>query len=135
MVSHRLHFMPRFGRDQAHRKAMMRNLVTSLIRHERILTTHTKAKFTQKYAERVIRYAKRGNIGARRRAAAIVNQSDELKKLYNVLVPRYTWRPSGFTRVIKVGRRRGDAAPVSFVEFIDRPGELRPVALCTPQTW
>ena len=135
MVSHRLKFAPKMGRDYAHRRAMLRNMVTSLIQHERILTTHTKAKYAQRFAEKMVAYAKKQNIHSRRSIQAFVKGEEAQEKLYHVLSQRYQFRPSGFTRVIHAKRREGDNAPLSYLEFVDRPGELRPSRIVTPQSY
>lgn len=135
MVSHRLKFLPRLGRDGAHRRALFRNLVTSLILHERVLTTHTKAKAAQRYAEKMVAHAKAGDMRSKVKARAFVVGKDAQQKLFRTLTQRYAFRPSGFTRVIHVKNRQGDNAPLSYLEFVDRPGELRPARICTPQTW
>lgn len=135
MVSHRLKSLPRLGRDAAHRRALFRNMVTSLIMHERILTTHTKAKAAQRFAERMVKHAKAGGVHDQVAARAFVVGVDAQRKLFRTLAPRYLYRPSGFTRVVHAKNRDGDNAPLSYLEFIDRPGEIRPARLCTPQTW
>lgn len=135
MVSHRLKFAPRLGRDSAHRRAMLRNMVTSLIKHERIMTTHQKAKYAQRYAEKMVAYAKQGTLQGRRAAQSFVVGEEAQQKLFRVLGERYAYRPSGFTRVIHLKRRDGDNAALSYLEFVDRPNELRPSRICTPQTF
>ena len=110
----------KLGRDQSHRKAMFRNMVTSLLEHERIETTHAKAKELRGVAERMITLGKRGDLHARRQAAAYIRSKDVTSKLFDELADRYRDRPGGYTRVIKVGTRVGDAAPMSIIELVDR---------------
>jgi len=116
----------KFGRTWEHRLAMLRNMVTSLINHERIRTTTPKAKSLQPYAEKLIKFAKRGTIHDKNLAAAIVREQGALMKLFDVLGPRYAGRSGGYTRVLKLAEnRKGDNAPMAYIEFIDRDGELR----------
>ena len=96
----------------------MRNLATSLFRHDRIETTTAKAKELRPYAERLISLAKRGDLHSRRLAARKISDRDVLGKLFDELGPRYADRPGGYTRVLKVGRRRGDAAEMSLIELV-----------------
>jgi large subunit ribosomal protein L17 len=110
----------KLNRTGAHRKALFRNLVTSLIEHERVRTTDPKAKELRSYAERMITLGKRGTLHARRQAAAFVRSAAAVKKLFDDLAPRFRDRPGGYTRVIKIGVRRGDAAAMSVVELTDR---------------
>lgn len=114
---------------------MLRNMVTSLITHERILTTHTKAKFAQKYADKLCSWGRQDITHNRRMAASYVRGEEAMSKLFTVLGRRYTWRETGFTRVVHVRKRHGDNAPLSYLELVDRPGEIRPSIMCTPQTW
>ncbi len=108
----------RFGRQPAHRKAMFRNMVTSLIVHESIRTTDTKAKELRGVAERMITLGKKGDLASRRRAAAFVRDKDAVKKLFDELAERFKGREGGYTRIIKIGRRQGDNAPISQIEFL-----------------
>ena len=110
----------KLGRNQSHRKAMLRNMVTSLLEHERIQTTDAKAKELRGVAERMITLGKRGDLHARRQAAAYIRSQGVTSKLFDELADRYRDRPGGYTRVIKIGRRVGDAAPVSIIELVDR---------------
>ncbi len=110
----------RLGRDSAHRKALFRNMVTSLMEHERIQTTDAKAKELRGIADRMITLGKRGDLHARRQAAAVIRDQAITSKVFGELADRYRERPGGYTRVIKVGHRAGDAAPVSIVELVDR---------------
>jgi len=110
----------KLGRTKSHRKALLRNMVTSLLEHERIQTTDAKAKELRGVAERMITLGKRGDLHARRQAAAFIRSQGVTSKLFDELADRYRDRPGGYTRVIKVGRRAGDAAPVSIIELVDR---------------
>jgi large subunit ribosomal protein L17 len=107
-------------RTSAHRKALMRNQVTSLLDHERIETTDAKAKVLRRVADRMITLGKRGTLHARRRALSVVRDRDVAAKLFDELAARYATRPGGYTRVLKVRQRVGDAAPMSIVELVDR---------------
>ena len=107
------------GRTSAHRKAMFRNMVTSLLDQERIETTDAKAKQIRRLADRMITLGKRGDLHARRQALAVVRSREVTAKLFDELAERYRDRPGGYTRVLKVGPRAGDAAPMSIVELVD----------------
>jgi len=107
-------------RPAAHRKALMRNQVTSLLDYEKIETTDAKAKVLRRIADRMITLGKRGTLHARRRALAVIRDRDVTTKLFDELAPRYATRPGGYTRVLKVRQRVGDAAPMSIVELVDR---------------
>lgn len=111
----------KLGRDPSHRQAMFRNMVTSLLQHERIQTTDAKAKELRGVAERMITLGKRGDLHARRQALTVIRDKDVAAKVFGELAERYRERPGGYTRVIKAGRRAGDAAPVSIIELVDRP--------------
>jgi len=102
---------------------MLRNMVTSLIEHERIETTDAKAKEVRSVAERLVTLAKRGNgsVAARRRAARVVRDRKLVKKLFEELAPRYADRPGGYTRIVKVETRLGDSAPLSILQFVTEP--------------
>jgi large subunit ribosomal protein L17 len=110
----------KLGRDQSHRKAMFRNMVTSLLEHERIQTTDAKAKELRGITDKMITLGKRGDLHARRQALSIIRDKDVTAKVFSELADRYRDRPGGYTRVIKVGHRAGDAAPVSIIELVDR---------------
>lgn len=99
---------------------MLRNLVTSLLDHERIETTDAKAKELRRIADRMITLGKRGDLHARRQALRVVRSRDVTSKLFSTLAERYRERPGGYTRVLKLRTRIGDAAPVSMVELVDR---------------
>ncbi|HZO81983.1 MAG TPA: 50S ribosomal protein L17 [Candidatus Binataceae bacterium] len=107
----------KLNRTSAHRKALMRNLVLSLIRHERIRTTDAKAKELRRWAERMVTLGKRADLAARRRAYAFIGSHTAVKKLFDEIAPRFKERNGGYTRIVKYGVRRGDAAPLSIIEF------------------
>jgi large subunit ribosomal protein L17 len=108
----------RLGRTSSHREAMFRNMVTSIIKHESIRTTDTTAKEMRKLAERMITLGKRGDLHARRQALSIVRDKDMVGKLFGELAERFRNRAGGYTRIVKVGYRFGDNAPVSILEYI-----------------
>jgi len=107
----------KLGRSTAHRRALFRNLVTALLEHEAVRTTDAKAKELRRWGDRMITLGKAGSLHARRRAAAIIQRQSVLKKLFDEIAPRYQARNGGYTRVVKLGIRHGDAAPVSLVEI------------------
>ncbi len=108
----------KLNRTASHRDAMFRNMVTSLFKHQRIQTTDAKAKELRRWADRLITLAKRGDLHARRQALAIVREKDVVHKLFEDAPNRFGKTSGGYTRVIKLGRRAGDAAPVSIVELV-----------------
>lgn len=108
----------KLNRTSSHRKAMFSNMATSLFLHERIETTAAKAKEIRGVAERLITLAKKGDLAARRRAFRTVRDKDVLKKLFEDIGPRYADRPGGYTRILKLGNRRGDNAPMSAIELV-----------------
>jgi large subunit ribosomal protein L17 len=110
----------RLGRSTPHRIAMFRNMVTSLLEHERIETTDAKAKELRRVAERMITLGKRGTLHARRRALRTIRSRDVTAKVFDTLAERYRDRPGGYTRVLKLGHRHGDAAAISLIELVDR---------------
>lgn len=120
----------KLNRSTGHRKALRRNLVTELIRHERIRTTRAKAEAIQGQAEKLITLAKRGlvaaeeeparGVSARRRASARMNDPKMVQKLFDEIAPRYADRPGGYTRLLKLGLRKGDAAELVVLELVDR---------------
>ena len=112
----------KLNRSPSHRKALFRNLVTALLQHEAVRTTDAKAKELKRWGDRLITLGKQGTLHARRRAAAVVMSRTVVKKLFDELGPRYQARQGGYTRVVKLGVRAGDAAPVSIVELVDRTG-------------
>ncbi len=115
----------KFSRTSAHREAMMDNMVISLLRHERIRTTVPKAKEARKLADRVITLGKKGSLHARRLASKTVHDREVLSKLFGPIAERFETRPGGYTRIVRIGRRLGDAADMAFLELVDRPeGEV-----------
>ena len=114
----------KFGRTSAHRKALFRNMVTALIRRERIQTTLAKAKELRGKVEKTITLGKKGTLHARRYALRLVADKDSLKKLFGPLAERYATRPGGYTRIIKLGHRLGDDAPMALIELVDREDEI-----------
>ena len=113
----------KFGRTSAHRKALFRNLVGALIERERISTTLAKAKELRGKVERTITLGKKGTLHARRQAFKLAPQKEAVQKVFGPLADRYANRPGGYTRIIKIGPRRGDNAPMAFIELVDREGE------------
>ena len=108
------------GRTTAHRKALFRNLVTALIRRERIRTTLAKAKELRSHVEKTITLGKKGTLHAKRLARKVVVEKEAFSKLFGPLSERYAQRNGGYTRIIKIGNRRGDDAPMAFIELVDR---------------
>jgi len=106
------------SRSPSHRRAVLRNLATSLFEHERITTTTAKAKELRPYAERLITLAKRGDLHARRLAGRRIADRDVLGKLFDDIGPRYSERPGGYTRILKLGNRKGDAAEMALIELV-----------------
>jgi large subunit ribosomal protein L17 len=111
-------FGSKLGRSTSHRKAMLRTMVTSLLKYEKIKTTDTKAKELRKVAEKMIGLGKQGDLHARRQAAAVVRERDVVGKLFGELSVRYRDRSGGYTRIVKTGYRVGDNAPMSIIEFV-----------------
>ncbi|MCG2746277.1 MAG: 50S ribosomal protein L17 [Desulfobulbaceae bacterium] len=109
----------RLGRTTAHRQAMVRNMVTSLLDHERIVTTTPKAKEVRKVADKMITLAKRGDLHARRQALAFIRDSKVVAKLFDKLRAEYQDRQGGYTRIIQTGNRTGDAAPMAILELVN----------------
>lgn len=112
----------KLGRTSAHREAMFANMTAALIKHEQIKTTLPKAKELRPIVERLVTLSRRGaaDLHARRQALAQVRDAAQVRKLFDVLGPRYAERPGGYTRVLKAGFRHGDNAQMAFIEFIDR---------------
>ena len=111
-------FGSKLGRTTSHRKAMLRTMVTSFLKHEKIKTTDLKAKELRKVAEKMISLGKRGDLHARRQAAAYVREREMVGKLFGELSARYRDRSGGYTRIVKMGYRAGDNAPMSIIEFV-----------------
>lgn len=108
----------KLGRPSAHRNLMLRNLVLSLLANGRIETTETRAKEARKFADKMITLAKRGDIHARRQVVAFLGEKDVAKKLFKDIAPKYAERNGGYTRILKTGPRRGDAAPMAIIELV-----------------
>ena len=109
----------KFGRTAAHRQAMTRNQITSLLRSGRIETTEAKAKELRRWVERVITDAKPDDVNARRRVALYVNDREVSTKLFSTYLERYRERPGGYTRIVKVAPRTSDAAPMAIIELVE----------------
>jgi large subunit ribosomal protein L17 len=103
---------------------MFRNMVTSLLHHEKITTTDAKAKEIRSVAEKMITLGKRGDLHAQRQAAAYIREKSVVTKLFSTIAPRYKDRPGGYTRIVKLGIRQGDTAPVSLIELVEE--EMKP---------
>ena len=116
----------RFNRTVEHRKAMFSNMSAALIKHEQIITTLPKAKDLRPVVEKLITLGKRGDLHARRQAIAALRGDEVMvKKLFDVLGPRYQGRPGGYCRIMKAGFRYGDNAPMAVIEFVDRDVDAR----------
>jgi large subunit ribosomal protein L17 len=109
----------KLGRDSAHRKALYANLAGSLIEHGRIKTTEAKAKAVKPFAEQMITLGKRGDLAARRQAIAELRSQDVVHVLFAEVAPRFAERPGGYTRIVKLGPRAGDAAEMVYLELVD----------------
>ncbi|MBT4978592.1 MAG: 50S ribosomal protein L17 [Gemmatimonadetes bacterium] len=112
----------KLGRTASHRKAMLSNMMMSLFANERITTTQIRAKALRRTAEKVITFAKKGDLHARRQVLRVIADKQIVSKLFDELGPRYKSRNGGYTRVVKLGPRRGDGAFMSIIELVDRPG-------------
>jgi large subunit ribosomal protein L17 len=111
----------KLGRSQAHRDALLANQVCSLIEHGRIKTTLAKAKATRPLAEKMLTLGKKGTLHARRTAIATLGSADAVKRLFDEVAPRAATRSGGYTRIIKLGPRKSDSAPMAFIEWVDAP--------------
>lgn len=120
----------RLGRKTSHREAMFRNMVTSLLNHEKITTTDAKAKEIRIVAERMITLGKRGDLHSMRLAASVIREKSVVTKLFSTIAPRYKDRPGGYTRIVKLGIRQGDAAPTSLIELVE--AEMKPSKVKQP---
>jgi len=109
----------KLGRTSAHRKAMFRNQLTALFTHERIVTTLAKAKELRPLAERMVTLAGTGTLPARRQILTMVSDKDVVRHLFDDIAPRFIDRPGGYTRIMRLGRRRGDGADLAIIEFVD----------------
>jgi len=115
----------KLSRKSQHRTAMFRNMAAALIKHEQILTTTAKAKELRPYVEKLITLAKRGGLSNRRLAHARLMDDAQEKKLFEVLAERYADRNGGYTRIIKAGYRASDAAPIAYIELVDRDEDAK----------
>ena len=110
---------PRLGGSPAHEKLMLANLATSLFKHGKITTTETKAKRLRPLAERLVTFAKRGDLHSRRRVFTVIRDKDVVYTLFNQIAPRFETRPGGYTRITKAGIRKGDAAAMAVIELVE----------------
>jgi large subunit ribosomal protein L17 len=110
---------PRLGGGPAHERLMLANLATSLFEHDRITTTEAKAKRLRPLAERLITFAKRGDLHARRQVMTVIRDKDVVHKLFAEIGPKFATRPGGYTRIIKTGPRKGDNAPMAVIELVE----------------
>ena len=108
----------KLGRNTGHRRAMMRNLVTSVIKEGRVVTTEARAEAVRPVVEHLITMGKKGDLAARRQALAYVWEEDAVRRLFDTVASRYERRPGGYTRIIKLGYRRGDAARMAILELV-----------------
>ena len=114
----------KLGRNTSHRRALLRNLVTSIILNDRIETTLTKAKASRPLVEKMITLGKNGSVHARRQALAYLITPESVDRLFAVVAPRYATRPGGYSRIMRVGPRKGDAAEVAIIELLGAEQEL-----------
>ena len=114
----------KLGRNTSHRRALLRNLVTSIIIHDRVHTTLTKAKATRPIVEKMITLGKNGSVHARRQALAYLMSPESVDRLFAVVAPRYESRPGGYSRIVKSGVRKGDSAETAFIELLGAETEL-----------
>ncbi|MCK9362728.1 MAG: 50S ribosomal protein L17 [Syntrophales bacterium] len=126
-------FGSKLGRTTSHRKAMLRNMVTSLFKYEKIQTTNTKAQELKKVADKMVTLGKRGDLHARRQAASYVREREIVGKLFGELAERYKERLGGYTRIVHAGNRAGDNAPMSIIELMpgavsEKPAAKKPAA-------
>ena len=109
----------KLGRTTAHRRALLRNLATALLEHERIITTEPKAKELRRVADKLVTLGKRGDLHARRQALQVVQSNAVVRKLFDVIAPRFAERHGGYTRILRLGYRPGDAAAMAVIELVD----------------
>ena len=115
----------KLNRTSSHRKAMFRNMVTSLLKHEQIRTTLPKAKELKPLVDRMITLGKRGDLHARRQALSYLQDEKIVRKLFDVLPERYNARAGGYSRVLRAGYRYGDSAPMAYIELVDRDEDAK----------
>jgi large subunit ribosomal protein L17 len=118
----------KLGRDSAHRKALYSNLAGALIQHGRIETTEAKAKAVKPFAEKMITLGKRGDLHARRQALAALRSNSVVHQLFAEIAPRFADRPGGYTRIVRLGPRQGDAAHMVYLELVDYEPAATPFA-------
>ena len=114
----------KLGRNPSHRRALLRNLVTSIILMDRVETTITKCKATRPLVEKMITLGKKGTVHARRQAAAYLMTAEAVDRLFNIVAPRYSTRPGGYLRIVRIGQRQGDAAEMAIIELLGAEQEL-----------
>jgi large subunit ribosomal protein L17 len=124
----------KLGRDSSHRKALYSNLAGALIEHGRVKTTEAKAKEVRPIVEQMITLGKRGDVAAHRQAVAFLRSKPVAHKLFAEVAPRFADRAGGYTRVVKLGPRQGDAAPMAYLELVDYVPEHAGVATPSPET-
>src|SRR3954452_16011912 len=110
---------PRLGGGPAHERLILANLATSLFENDQITTTETKAKRLRPLAERLVTFAKRGDLHSRRRVLTVIRDKDVVVALFDEIGPRFSTRPGGYTRIVKAGVRKGDAAPMAVIELVE----------------
>ncbi len=115
----------RLGRKPDHRQHMMRNMVTSFFEHEKITTTVTRAKELRKLVDKMITLGKRGDLHARRQALQVIRDPKIVAKVFEMIAPRFSGRPGGYTRIIKLENRRGDNAPMAIFELVEEGFEAK----------
>jgi len=115
----------KLNRTSSHRKALMMNLSNSLIKHEQITTTLSKAKELRPFVEKIITLGKKGDLESKRKTFSILQDKKTAKKIFDVISPRYKERAGGYTRIIKIGNRFGDNAPTAIIELVDRDEEAK----------
>ncbi|MCF7803217.1 MAG: 50S ribosomal protein L17 [Candidatus Marinimicrobia bacterium] len=116
----------KLGRTSSHRKSMLANMAASLFKHKQIRTTDAKAKEARRVAEKLITLGKKGDLAARRKALSILPTKEDVNTLFNEIAPQYEEREGGYTRIVKLGRRTNDAAPVSILELVDFQRQVSP---------
>jgi large subunit ribosomal protein L17 len=124
----------KLGRDSAHRKALYANLAGALIEHGRIRTTEAKAKEVQPIIEEMITLGKRGEVAAHRQAVAFLRSKPVAHRLFAEVAPRFADRPGGYTRIVKIGPRQGDAARMAYLELVDYVPERAPARAASTST-
>lgn len=126
---------PRIGRPLTQRMALIKQMATSLVKHERITVPLPRAKSLARVADRLITLGKRDTVVSRLKVKKFMKEKEMAWKVWDILAPRYKFRNGGYTRVIRTKRRLGDAAPMAYVEFVDREGELRKASECNEETY